>query len=148
MSADIPPDPVPDPVPDAALDAAPDAAPDPVPDPVPDPALDPALDAAGDAARVPTNGPASSDSADDRDPRPDDAERPRGRAYRAEGITVYFDPRAFWHTGDCLRGLPHVFDVRRRPWVRADLDTPERIAKQVEACPSGALQFELPGDAE
>lgn len=144
MSADVPPDPAPD----AARDAALDPALDPAPDAAGDPAHDAAPDAAGDAARVPTNGPASSDSADDRDPRPDDAERPRGRAYRAEGITVYFDPRACWHTGDCLRGLPHVFDVRRRPWVRADLDTPERIAKQVEACPSGALQFELPGDAE
>ncbi|MFO7544433.1 MAG: (4Fe-4S)-binding protein [Trueperaceae bacterium] len=96
----------------------------------------------------PALGPANGASTDDRDPRPDDAEQARGRAYRAEGITVYFDPRACWHTGDCLRGLPHVFDVGRKPWVRADLDTPERIAEQVRACPSGALSFELPRESE
>lgn len=99
---------------------------------------DPARRSAGDEGEHP--------SADDREVRPEDEGQPRGRAYRADGITVYFDPRACWHTGDCLRGLPHVFDVRRRPWVRADLDTPERIAAQVRACPSGALDYEMPGD--
>jgi uncharacterized Fe-S cluster protein YjdI len=86
---------------------------------------------------------------DDRDPTPDDPmdRMERGRAYRADGITVYFNARKCWHTGVCLRGLPLVFDVRRRPWVRADLDTPERIAAQIEMCPSGALSYELTGQA-
>jgi len=82
---------------------------------------------------------------DDRDPTPDDPadKAERGRAYRAEGITVYFNARKCWHTGVCLRDLPHVFDVHRRPWVRADLDTPERIAALIDRCPSGALSYDL-----
>lgn len=84
---------------------------------------------------------------DDRDPTPDyPLDRcERGRAYRADGITVYFNARRCWHTGVCLRGLPLVFDVHRRPWVREDLDTPERIAAQIEMCPSGALSYDLTG---
>lgn len=82
---------------------------------------------------------------DDRDPTPDDPEEKedRGRAYTADGITVYFNARKCWHTGICLRGLPLVFEVGRRPWVRADLDTPERIAAQIHLCPSKALQYDL-----
>ncbi len=82
---------------------------------------------------------------DDRDPQEGDPldKAERGRAYRADKITVYFNARRCWHVGTCLRGLPHVFDVSRRPWVRADLDTPEAIAAQVEACPSHALSYEL-----
>lgn len=86
---------------------------------------------------------------DDRTPTiedPDD-KAVRGRAYRVDGITVYFNARKCWHTGICLRGLPLVFDVHRRPWVRADLDTPERIAAQIDLCPSGALSYDLGGEA-
>lgn len=83
--------------------------------------------------------------ADDRDPQPTDPvdKSDPGRAYRADGITVYFNARRCWHTGICLRGLPEVFDVGRRPWIRADLNTPRTIATQIEACPSGALSYEL-----
>lgn len=67
----------------------------------------------------------------------------RGRAYRADGITVYFNGRKCTHSGVCLRGLPLVFDTRRRPWIRADLDTPANIAARIDLCPSGALSYEL-----
>ncbi len=82
---------------------------------------------------------------DDRDPTPEDpaSEEDRGRSYEAAGITVYFNARKCWHTGMCLRGLPAVFEVGRRPWVRADLDTPENIAAQIDKCPSGALSYDL-----
>lgn len=84
---------------------------------------------------------------DDRDPQPgDSAERiERGRAYRADGITVYFNARKCTYAGVCVRGLPQVFDPSRRPWIKADLDTPENIAARVEMCPSGALSYELHG---
>src|SRR5690606_29256592 len=86
---------------------------------------------------------------DDRDPTPDDPEdkEDRGRAYFADGITVYFNARKCWHTGICLRGLPLVFEVGRRPWVRADLDAPERIAAQIDLCPSKALTYDLIANA-
>lgn len=70
----------------------------------------------------------------------------RGRAYRAEGITVFFNARKCIHSGVCVSGLPLVFDTSRRPWIRADLDKPEAIAKRIDLCPSGALSYLLGGE--
>lgn len=67
----------------------------------------------------------------------------RGRHYDAEGITVFFNARKCVHSGVCLRGLPLVFDTSRRPWIRADLDSPENIAERIDLCPSGALSYLL-----
>lgn len=82
---------------------------------------------------------------DDRDEVSEDGsvELARGRAYPAAGITVYFNTQRCQHTGVCLRGLPLVFDVNRRPWIRSDLGTPANIAAQIDRCPSGALSYEL-----
>ena len=71
----------------------------------------------------------------------------RLQVYETESITVTFDPEICIHSGVCVRGLPGVFDVRRNRWVRPELDTAERVAEAVRRCPSGALQFRLPGSA-
>jgi uncharacterized Fe-S cluster protein YjdI len=67
----------------------------------------------------------------------------RLQVYEAPGITVTFDPNICRHTGVCVRGLPAVFDVSRRRWVRPDLASVEEVAAQVRRCPSGALQYRL-----
>jgi uncharacterized Fe-S cluster protein YjdI len=67
----------------------------------------------------------------------------RLQIYETPEITVTFDPNRCTHSGHCIRGLPAVFDIRRRRWVRPDLATPERVAAQVARCPSGALQYRL-----
>jgi uncharacterized Fe-S cluster protein YjdI len=45
------------------------------------------------------------------------------------------------HSGVCARGLPLVFDPRRRPWVDTSQAEAEVIAEQVARCPSGALKI-------
>jgi len=50
-------------------------------------------------------------------------------------------PRRCVHAAECLRGLPQVFNVRRRPWVDPNAAAPERIAEVISRCPSGALSF-------
>jgi uncharacterized Fe-S cluster protein YjdI len=75
----------------------------------------------------------------------------RVQSYDAPGITVTFDPNLCRHTGVCVRGLPLVFDVNRKRWIRPELASPAEVAAQVERCPSGALQYKLtpkPPDAE
>jgi uncharacterized Fe-S cluster protein YjdI len=42
----------------------------------------------------------------------------------------------------CVLGLPNVFDVGRKRWVRPELASADDVALQVERCPSGALQYE------
>lgn len=62
------------------------------------------------------------------------------QTYETPGITVTFDPNLCRHTAICLRGLPRVFDIKERRWIRPELATPEEVAAQVARCPSGALQ--------
>lgn len=64
----------------------------------------------------------------------------RVQVYETPEVTVTFDPAVCRHTGICLRGLPDVFDVGRRRWVRPELASPDAVVEQVAKCPSGALQ--------
>ena len=65
------------------------------------------------------------------------------QTYDTAGITVTFDPNVCIHSAVCIRGLPTVFDVNRKRWVRPELASPEEVAAQVSRCPSGALQYHL-----
>jgi uncharacterized Fe-S cluster protein YjdI len=47
------------------------------------------------------------------------------------------------HSGECIRGLPAVFDVRLKRWVRPENAPAGQVAEQVRRCPSGALQFRM-----
>jgi uncharacterized Fe-S cluster protein YjdI len=71
------------------------------------------------------------------------SEAKRLQTYEAPGITVTFDPNVCCHSGMCVRGLPLVFDVTRKRWIRPELASPEEVATQVSRCPSGALQYRL-----
>lgn len=65
----------------------------------------------------------------------------RLQTYEGEGFVVTFDPAICIHSGKCVRGLPAVFDVRRKRWIAVEAATPAEIEAQVARCPSGALQF-------
>lgn len=64
------------------------------------------------------------------------------KRYSNGEITVVWQPSLCVHSGICVRGLPKVFDPRRRPWVVLDGFDSDTITNQVEACPSGALSIE------
>ncbi|HEU4384857.1 MAG TPA: (4Fe-4S)-binding protein [Anaeromyxobacteraceae bacterium] len=63
------------------------------------------------------------------------------QVYAGDGFAVTYDPDICAHVGECVRGLPEVFDSEAKPWVRPERATAERIAEVVARCPSGALQF-------
>lgn len=62
------------------------------------------------------------------------------QTYEAPGITVTFDPDICTHSGNCVRGLPGVFNVKEKRWVRLENASPSEVAAQVAKCPSGALK--------
>ena len=70
----------------------------------------------------------------------------RLQVYETPEITVTYDPTLCIHSGNCVRGLPAVFDVGRRRWVRPEAATAEQVAAQIARCPSGALKFYRPGE--
>ena len=64
------------------------------------------------------------------------------KRYTNGEVTVIWQPSLCVHSAICFRGLPAVFDPRRRPWVVLDGHASDAIVTQVEECPSGALSFE------
>ena len=65
----------------------------------------------------------------------------RVQSYESDEIVVTFDPARCQHTGICVRGLPTVFDIKRKRWVDVRAASTDEIAAQVDRCPSGALQY-------
>jgi len=63
------------------------------------------------------------------------------RDYSNDEITVHWDSAKCIHSGICVRGLRSVFDINRSPWIEINGATADEIAKQVDACPSGALSY-------
>ena len=83
-----------------------------------------------------------SDAPQQNEPRP-------VKTYRAPDIEVTFDAKRCIHAAECVRGLPDVFDVGRRPWVLPDRASAEAVADAIRRCPSGALQYaRLDGSTE
>jgi uncharacterized Fe-S cluster protein YjdI len=37
--------------------------------------------------------------------------------YRNDKIVVRYDPKICSHSGECVRGLPSVFNVSKNPWI-------------------------------
>ena len=63
------------------------------------------------------------------------------KRYTNGETTVVWKPEICIHSGICARGLPRVFDPRRKPWVEMQHSDTATIEKQVAACPSGALSI-------
>jgi len=63
------------------------------------------------------------------------------QTYEAPEIIVTFDPDVCIHSGVCVRGLPDVFDIKRKRWIRPELQSADVVAAQVARRPSGALQY-------
>ena len=63
------------------------------------------------------------------------------RHYSDDAIDITYDPHRCIHAGECMRGLPAVFDSTRRPWIMPSEASANEIAHVIARCPSGALHF-------
>ncbi|MDY7394172.1 (4Fe-4S)-binding protein [Aureibaculum sp. 2210JD6-5] len=63
------------------------------------------------------------------------------KEYSNDDLTVVWKPNTCIHSKLCWKGLLQVFNPQNRPWINMDGASSERIKKQVEACPSGALSI-------
>ena len=66
----------------------------------------------------------------------------RVHKYQGRGLQVTFDAKRCIHSAECVRGLPLVFDITRKPWILPDAAAAETVAEVVLRCPTGALHFE------
>jgi uncharacterized Fe-S cluster protein YjdI len=69
-------------------------------------------------------------------------ERGAARTYENGEIRVIWRPEICAHSGVCVRGLADVFRPGARPWIAIHAAPSDRIARQVEQCPSRALSWE------
>jgi uncharacterized Fe-S cluster protein YjdI len=70
---------------------------------------------------------------------------PIKREYATDEIVVEWEPALCFHSQNCVRSLPQVFDATRRPWVNVDAASADEIEAAVRLCPSGALRTRRPG---
>jgi uncharacterized Fe-S cluster protein YjdI len=61
--------------------------------------------------------------------------------YPGKKIVIGYDEHVCTHSGNCVKNLPAVFDVNRKPWIDADGATVEAIKATISLCPSGALSY-------
>ena len=63
------------------------------------------------------------------------------RDYKRLELTVHWDSDLCSHCGNCITGLPQVFNLLAKPWVNIQGATAQEIKDQVSQCPSGALSL-------
>jgi uncharacterized Fe-S cluster protein YjdI len=64
----------------------------------------------------------------------------RTKEYASDEIVVEWEPRLCYHSQNCVRSLPRVFDDSRRPWIDVNAASANDIEAAVARCPSGALR--------
>lgn len=63
------------------------------------------------------------------------------KEYSNGEITVVWESRKCFHSENCIKGLPGVFNVNQSPWINVHGADSDAIVKQVHQCPSGALSI-------
>jgi uncharacterized Fe-S cluster protein YjdI len=62
------------------------------------------------------------------------------KEYAGDEIVVEWEPRLCFHSKNCVRSLPQVFDDGRRPWITVAAASADEVEAAVARCPSGALR--------
>ena len=61
--------------------------------------------------------------------------------YKGSHVSISYDPDRCIHAGECVRGLPKVFNVEKDPWCQPGDVTYEEALPVIQRCPSGALKL-------
>jgi len=67
--------------------------------------------------------------------------------YEGKEITIHYNRLLCSHAAECGKRQKAAFDSSRKPWIIPDNASKEDIMEVVNACPSGALRFSIPGQA-
>jgi uncharacterized Fe-S cluster protein YjdI len=67
------------------------------------------------------------------------------REYATDEIVVEWHPRLCFHSKNCVKALPAVFDSSRRPWIDLEQASADEIEAAVDRCPSAALRLRRVG---
>ena len=63
--------------------------------------------------------------------------------YSNKDIAILWKPKKCIHAAECVKRLPNVYKPKEKPWLTIENATSEELKNQINACPSGALSYEL-----
>lgn len=63
------------------------------------------------------------------------------KEYSNGEITIVWQASKCQHSGNCIRGLPKVFNSSQSPWINIFGASTEQVLDTVNKCPSGALSI-------
>ncbi len=63
------------------------------------------------------------------------------KEYTNGELTVVWKPGICIHSGECVKGMPGVFDPKRKPWIIAEDAETKKLKETIDKCPSGALTY-------
>ena len=67
----------------------------------------------------------------------------KANVFSNSDITVTFNPCTCIHANHCAKELSNVFQDSVIPWINLEAASTQKIIKQINKCPSGALQFHV-----
>lgn len=75
-------------------------------------------------------------------------EREIVKKYSNGELNVIWKPKKCIHAAECVKALPEVYNPDEKPWIKAENATTEELKAQIAKCPSGALSYEMVGEAD
>jgi uncharacterized Fe-S cluster protein YjdI len=63
------------------------------------------------------------------------------KEYTNDEIAVVWKPSKCIFSGNCIKNNPDVFQPQRRPWIKLENSSTEKIIETINKCPSGALSY-------
>ena len=63
------------------------------------------------------------------------------KEYTNGELTVVWKPAKCIHAKVCVSTLPNVYDPNKKPWITPEDATTDKLKKQIDNCPSGALTY-------
>jgi CDGSH-type Zn-finger protein len=87
-----------------------------------------------------THEPAGYNSAKEEDRLPD-----KVKNYEGDEIIIHDNRCVCSHAEHCVKELPAVWDMKKRPWIDPNGASVNEIIRVVEMCPSGALSYTKDG---
>jgi len=65
------------------------------------------------------------------------------KEYQNGATTVVWKPDLCYHSKNCVKNLPEVFNPNRKPWIVADNASEQALRDTIDKCPSGALSYRV-----
>ncbi|WP_195758315.1 (4Fe-4S)-binding protein [Kangiella sp. HZ709] len=65
------------------------------------------------------------------------------KKYSNGDLDIIWKPAKCIHAGECVKRLPSVYNPDQKPWIKPENGAKQDLIEQIEACPSGALSYQL-----